>query len=141
MLSFIPGNRHIVVYVDHDVDVSDVIEETDDGNVEAIEGDGEAAEGNGKAALHNVPIYEDNDDEPDKEIYDEENDAALEDNHWFQNNVEIPKVPVFVDKKKQKKELVFMEKRKKDEPFIPKGNMNDNLPKESYHLDGFNSPH
>ncbi|CAL8999909.1 unnamed protein product [Prunus brigantina] len=90
MLSFIPGNRHIVVYGDHDVDMSDVIEETDDCNEEAVEGDGEAAEGNGKASLHNVPIYEDDDDEPNKEIYDEENDATLEDNHWFQNNVDIP---------------------------------------------------
>lgn len=72
-------------------------------------------------------------------IYNEENDAALEDNHWFQNNVEIPKVHVFVDKKKQKKELVFMEKKKRMS-LIPNGNMNDNLPEENYSSDSFGSP-
>lgn len=157
MLPFIPSNRHIVVYVDHDVDVSDVIEEVYtqslgtqyeeffndipnecfsqvDENVVKTQGNtlhhthfanpqkandhneyivvnddetedsnGEVAEGNGKASLHNVLIYEDGDDESDKEIYEEENDATLE----------IPKVPIFVDKKKQKNELVFMVYKKK----------------------------
>lgn len=44
-------------------------DETEDTNGEATEGDGEAAKGNGKASLHNVPIYEDRDDESDEEIY------------------------------------------------------------------------
>jgi hypothetical protein len=199
MLPLIPSNRHIVVYVDHNVDVPDVIEEvytqslgtqyeeffndipdecfnqvdenlvktqgtvpyptgnvpivvdddeeaaipneSDDEAADSDESDEEVAEGDGEASLHNVPSYEDSGDESDKEIYDEENDAALEDNYWFQDNVEMPKVPVFVEKKKQKKDPVFEEKKKKnDESFIPKVNMEDNLPEENYNSDGFASP-
>ncbi|PQM36187.1 hypothetical protein Pyn_34981 [Prunus yedoensis var. nudiflora] len=79
---------------------------------------GKVAKGKGTI----VPIYEDSGDEFDKEIYDEENDAALEDDNMFMHNVQIPKVPVYVEKKKKKQE----------NPFIPQGHMNDTLLDERY---------
>ncbi|CAL8152928.1 unnamed protein product [Prunus armeniaca] len=87
----------------------------------------DVVEASGEASLHSVPVYDNNGDEFDKEIYDEENDAALEDDNMFMHNVQIPKVLVYVEKKKKKYE----------KPFIPQGHMNDTLPDENYNSDGF----
>ncbi|KAL6287175.1 hypothetical protein ACE6H2_011565 [Prunus campanulata] len=77
----------------------EVVDVDDDGYEED-----DVVEASGDASLHCVPIYEDSGDEFDKEIYDEENDAALEDDNMFMHNVQIPKILVYVEKKKKKQE-------------------------------------
>ncbi|PQP99014.1 hypothetical protein Pyn_22993 [Prunus yedoensis var. nudiflora] len=74
-------------------DVDDDEEDDEEDNVDGYEED-DVVEASGEASLHIVPIYKDSGDESDKEIYDEENDAALEDDNMFMHNVQIPKVPV-----------------------------------------------
>ncbi|PQQ20750.1 hypothetical protein Pyn_26346 [Prunus yedoensis var. nudiflora] len=48
----------------------------------------------------------------------------------FMHNVQIPKILVYVEKKKKKQE----------KQFIPQGHVNDTLDDENYNLDGFGSP-
>ncbi|KAL6269379.1 hypothetical protein ACE6H2_026290 [Prunus campanulata] len=74
-------------------DVDDDEEDDEEDNVDGYEED-DVVEASGEASLHIVPIYKDSGDESDKEIYDEENDVALEDDNMFMHNVQIPKVPV-----------------------------------------------
>ncbi|CAL2255860.1 unnamed protein product [Prunus armeniaca] len=115
----------------YDSDYFEVVDVDDDeeDDVDWYEED-DVVEASGEASLHSVPVYDDNGDEFDKEIYDEENDAALEDDNMFMHNVQIPKVLMYVEKKKKKYE----------KPFIPQGHMNDTLPDENYNSDGFGSP-
>ncbi|BFG40910.1 hypothetical protein CerSpe_271840 [Prunus speciosa] len=110
------------------VDVDDDEEDDEEDNVDGYEED-DVVEASGEASLHIVPIYKDSGDESDKEIYDEENDATLEDDNMFMHNVQIPKVPVHVEKRK-----------KQEKPFIPQGHMNDTLPDHNYNSDSFGSP-
>ncbi|KAI5334744.1 hypothetical protein L3X38_024877 [Prunus dulcis] len=71
------------------VEVVDVDDDEED-DVDRYEED-DVVEASGEASLLSVPIYDDSGDESDKEIYDEENDAALEDDNMFMHNVQIPK--------------------------------------------------
>ncbi|CAL9018457.1 unnamed protein product [Prunus brigantina] len=74
----------------YDLDYFEVVDvhDDDEDDVDGYEED-DVVEASGEASLHSVPVYDDNGDESDKEIYDEENNAAVEDDNMFMHNVQI----------------------------------------------------